>query len=178
MKQLFLSVLALLFSVALFAQKTSSDVARFKTDVVDLGNIPQDVPAKAVFTVTNVGKTPLIIESASPTCGCTIGDYTKSPIDLNKDGMVSAEYNAKNLGYFSKTIKVKFAGFDDVRDLTIKGTVVAANEVAAKPAEKVETKTKVETKANGTTEVKKKTTVNGKTYKKKTTAKPATARKA
>lgn len=190
MKQLFLSVLALLFSVAIFAQKASTDVAVFKTDVIDLGNVPQNVGAKAVFTVTNVGKTPLIIENAQPTCGCTIGDYTKSPIGLGKEGIVSATYDAKNIGYFSKTIKVKFAGFDDLRDLTIKGTVVENNNAnsVAKEAKantaaasitpmNAESKVKVESKANGAVQVKKKTTVNGQKHKSKTTYHKPVAKK-
>ena len=130
MKKLILSILAITAFTFAFAQQSSSDVARFTSDVIDMGKIPQGTPATVTFTVTNVGKTPLIIESASPTCGCTIGDYTKEPIMPGKTGNITATYNAQNMNAFDKHMNVKFAGFDDLKSITIKGEVVTAEEYA------------------------------------------------
>ena len=93
MKKLILSVAALSFASLLFAQpaaKTAADVAKFAAETIDLGKVKQGVPATAVFTVTNVGKEPLIIEQANPTCGCTISNYTKEPIAPGKTGTINA----------------------------------------------------------------------------------------
>ena len=38
----------------------------------DFGNVKQDTKNKYVFTFTNTGKEPLIIESATGSCGCTV----------------------------------------------------------------------------------------------------------
>jgi len=70
----------------------------------------------------------LIIEQANPTCGCTIGDYTKTPIAPGSTGYVSAKFNAANLGHFTKTLTVKFAGADDIKNIVITGDVLAAEE--------------------------------------------------
>lgn len=128
MKKLLLSVAAFTFSAALFAQKTAADVAKFTSETIDLGKIKQGVPATATFTVTNIGKEPLIIEQANPTCGCTVGDYTKSPIAPGKSGVITATYNAAGVSHFDKHLTVKFAGVDEVKSITITGDVLAAED--------------------------------------------------
>ncbi len=76
MKKLLLSAMLLTFTIALFAQKKIADVAKFDSDTIQMGNIKQSNPTKGTFTVTNISTSPLIIEQANPTCGCTISDYT------------------------------------------------------------------------------------------------------
>lgn len=128
MKKLLLSFAAITFSAMLFAQKTAGDVAKFTSETIDLGKIKQGVPKVATFTVTNIGKEPLIIEQANPTCGCTMGDYTKSPIAPGKSGTITATYNAAALNHFDKHLTVKFAGIDELKSITITGDVLAAEE--------------------------------------------------
>lgn len=128
MKKLVLTLVAFTFSAMLFAQKTAADVAKFASETVDLGKIKQGVPATATFTVTNIGKEPLIIEQANPTCGCTMGDYTKSPIMPGKSGTITATYNAAAMNHFDKHLTVKFAGVDELKSITITGDVLSAED--------------------------------------------------
>ena len=131
MKKLLLSLTALVLASASFAQEAKSDdIAKIQAETIEMGKIPQGTPAPAVFTVVNTGKTDLIIESASPTCGCTIGDYTKTPIAPGKTGTITATYNAAGLGAFEKHMNVKFAGASDTKSITIKGEVLDAAEYA------------------------------------------------
>jgi hypothetical protein len=104
---------------------TQADVAKFDTQIIDFGKVKQANPAKGTFTITNIGKTPLIIEQANPTCGCTISDYTKEPIAVGKTGVINATYNAANLGHFEKHLTVKFAGVDEIRSIVLTGEVLA-----------------------------------------------------
>lgn len=128
MKKLLLSFTALFIATAMFAQtKTVADVAKFATETIDLGKVKQGVPVTATFTVTNVSKEPLIIEQANPTCGCTIGDYTKTPILPGKTGTITATYNAAAASHFTKTMTVKFAGVDEVKNIIITGDVLDAD---------------------------------------------------
>jgi hypothetical protein len=146
MKKLLFSLAALAVSTGLvFAQeqkKKANDVAKFKMETIDLGKIKQDNPSTAIFEVTNISNEPLIIEQANPTCGCTVGDYTKEPIAPGKTGFIKATYNAKNLNAFEKNLTVKFAGVDEVKSITIKGEVLNADEYAkvAPPTEMKEEK--------------------------------------
>lgn len=148
MKKLLFSLMALTLTTLTFAQKKASDVASFKTDVIDMGKIPQGTPATVTFVVTNISKEPLIIETANPTCGCTIGDFTKEPIMPGKEGKITATYNAANLNAFEKHMNVKFAGVDEMKSITIKGEVLSAEDYAKVKASApvAEPKTDVSTK--------------------------------
>ncbi len=128
MKKLLFSFAALMLTTVLFAQKKADDVAKFKTETIDLGKIQQGNPTVATFSVANIGMEPLIIEQANPTCGCTISDYTKEPIANGKTGTIKATYNAANIGAFEKHLTVKFAGVDQVKSITIKGEVLSKDD--------------------------------------------------
>ena len=131
MKKLLLSATVLAITSSLFAQpqaKKASDVAKFNKETIDFGKIKQGIPAKGTFVVTNISDLPLIIEAANPTCGCTISDYTKSPIAPGKTGEINATYNAANVGHFEKHLTVKFAGVDEMKTITFTGDVLSAEE--------------------------------------------------
>lgn len=185
MKKLLFSLTALVCSTALFAQTTTTttttttaagkkaaDVAKFESEVIDLGKIKQDNATTATFTVTNITKEPLIIEQANPTCGCTISDYTKEPIAPGKSGTIKATYNAKNLNAFEKHLTVKFAGVDEVKSITIKGEVLNADDYAKlHPGSATETSVKTTTTTSSTaTSTEKPAPVKKTTSTKKTTA--------
>ena len=169
MKKLLLSITALALTTGIFAQektaeapkKTTDDVAKFKSETLDLGKIMQDNPSAGVFEVTNISKEPLLIEQANPTCGCTISDYTKEPIAPGQSGTIKATYNAKNVGMFEKHLTVKFAGIEGMKSITIKGEVIkkeetpAAAEATAPAAVVAEPKKEVVAEKATTTPVKK-----------------------
>ena len=169
MKKLFLSFAALTFSAMMFAQKTAADVAKFASETIDLGKVKQGVPATATFVITNVGTEPLIIEQANPTCGCTMGDYTKAPIAPGKTGTITATYNAAAANHFDKHLSVKFAGVDELKSITITGDVLAAEEFDKWAAEN-EAKKKADADAAAAA-AKAASTTKGKTSKNKTGSK-------
>lgn len=168
MKKLLFSLMAFTFATAIFAQKKAADVAKLSTETFDFGKIKQSVPAVATFIVTNISSEPLIIEQANPTCGCTISDYTKAPIAPGKTGYIKATYNAASLGGIHKTLTVKFAGVDEIKQINLAGEVMepAAYDTWAAANKKTSTddkttvkvkddKVKIETKTDGgTTKVK------------------------
>ena len=138
MKRIMIAFLALASATSLMAQNTAtdgqkkkfSDVAKFDKETYDFGKIKQNVPAVATFTVTNISKEPIVIEQANPTCGCTISDYTKSPIAPGKTGTIKATYNAAAAGAIHKTLTVKIAGIDEMKSISLAGEVVAAAPAA------------------------------------------------
>ena len=152
MKKLLFSITALTLSTVLFAQdaatKKAADIAKFKTETIDLGKIQQGNPSTATFSVVNIGKEPLIIEQANPTCGCTISNYTKEPIAIGKVGEIKATYNAANIGAFEKHLTVKFAGVSEIKSITIKGEVLSKDDYAKLPNANVDKKTEVKPAAD------------------------------
>ena len=120
----FLFAALLLSSTSLFAQKKADDIAKLNVTTYDFGKVKQNVPPTATIVVTNIGTEPLIIEQATPSCGCTVSDYTKAPIAPGKTGTISATYNAAAVGPIDKTLTVKFAGADDVKFVKLTGEVL------------------------------------------------------
>ncbi len=170
MKSLFFAFFTLVFFSNLTAQSKVADIAKLNSDTYDFGKIKQNVPSTATFVVTNIGTKPLLIETATPTCGCTISDYTKSPIAPGKTGTIKATYNASSVGAIHKTLTVKFAGVDEIKSINLAGEVLepaaydkwlADNKTTIKIKDdgaKIKTETKT---SNGTTKVVKKTNQKG-----------------
>jgi hypothetical protein len=139
MKKVILSAAILALSTLAFAQKKVADVAKFASETIDQGKLKQNNPVPVKFVVTNISQEPLIIEQASPTCGCTMGDYTKSPIAPGGTGYITATFNAASLGHFDKHLTVKFAGVDEVKSITITGDVLSPEDYAKLKPEEVKT---------------------------------------
>jgi len=90
----------------------------------DFGQIKKDVAVMHQFSFKNNGNTPLVISSVQASCGCTVTDYSKTPIEPGAQGFVKATYNAANVGVFSKTVTVNANTEEGAVQLTIKGVVV------------------------------------------------------
>lgn len=107
------------------AQDDQKAEFKFNEEKHDFGKIPQGTPVTTVFTFTNVGKEPLILTNVQPTCGCTIADYTKTPVAPNGQGSIKITYNAAAAYPFNKTIVVTSNAKTPVKNLVIVGEVVA-----------------------------------------------------
>jgi hypothetical protein len=95
----------------------------WKSESVDLGNIPQNKPVKVSFEFTNSSDAPVIISNVATSCGCTGATYSKEAIRPEESSLISVTYNAALLGVFNKTITVTLAN-NETKQLVIKGTVV------------------------------------------------------
>lgn len=132
MKQTF-KILTLLTVVALFISAAPSKkvknekvaVITFETEVIDYGTIIQNAEGSRVFTFTNTGKAPLIINNVKTSCGCTVPSYSKTPIMPGKTGQLTIKYNTRKLGSFTKTITVLSNATERQKTLKIKGKIVA-----------------------------------------------------
>ena len=131
MKKLLFASVALLFSVALMAQEKFVDHVKFKTEEHDFGKIKQGVPVTYDFPISNVGKTPVVVESATATCGCTTPVKPEQPIMPGDANKITAGFNAQAPGPFTKQITIKLAGVDETKVITIKGEVLSAEEYDA-----------------------------------------------
>jgi hypothetical protein len=117
-----------------FAYTASAQTAEFKfnEEKHDFGKIAQGTPVTTVFEFTNVGTTPLILSEVKPTCGCTIADYTKTPVAQNGKGTIKITYNAAVVSAFNKTIVVTSNAKTPTKYLNIVGEVVAKDAPASK----------------------------------------------
>lgn len=82
-------------------------VATFETTDHDFGTINEGQKVTHVYKIKNTGEAPLIIQSAQPSCGCTVPDWTKDPIPVGGSGYVKAEFDSNGKpGINNKTITV------------------------------------------------------------------------
>ncbi|MEZ4756754.1 MAG: DUF1573 domain-containing protein [Flavobacteriales bacterium] len=73
----------------------------------DFGNIKQDTENKKIFTFTNTGSEPLLIEAANGSCGCTVPNYPKNPIPPGGTGEIEVVYKpGKQENAQNKTVTV------------------------------------------------------------------------
>ena len=166
MKRILLAATALVFTVAMNAQtttttqaqKTPDDLMKLNTEKHDFGKVPQGTPAEFYFEITNKSDKALVVENAQASCGCTTPEVPKEPIAPGATAKLKVSYNAANVGGFTKTVSIKLAGVDQPKVVTITGEVLAkdayaeyikANPVKTEPA-KTDDKTKVKSETDKT----------------------------
>ena len=123
-------VLTMLFfcgmNVAL-AQKPAE--IKFDKLTHDFGTFSEKEPVvSCTFAFTNVGESPLIINQAVASCGCTVPEYTKTPIQPGEKGEIKVTYNGtgKFPGHFKKSLTVRTNGAVEMTRLYIEGEMTEA----------------------------------------------------
>ena len=94
------------------------------TQVIDCGQVLFMKPVTAQFELLNEGVGNVTIRNVETSCGCTQVSYPKGVISENKPFVISATYDARQMGRFEKYIDVYTSGASLPFTLTIKGVVV------------------------------------------------------
>lgn len=71
-------------------------VIKFERDEFDFGTITQGEKVSHIFKFKNLGNRALVISSAASSCGCTVPEYPKQPVDAGKDGEVRVVFDSSN----------------------------------------------------------------------------------
>ena len=108
---------------AALAQPNSKAEFKFDKETHDFGKIPQGKPVTHVFTFENVGTEPIIISEVKPSCGCSVAEFTKTPVKPGEKGKISVTYNAAAKHPFTKNFTVRSNTKTPVKTLYIKGEV-------------------------------------------------------
>ena len=136
MRKLFLLSVVALLSVSLFAQQKK--MVEFDKPIHDFGKIVEGQgnsgKVTAVFKFTNIGTTPIFIESARASCGCTTPSVDSSkPIAPGGTGEIPVTYNTIGRpGTFNKSVTVTFknaSGETTSENIFIRGEVTPQNQV-------------------------------------------------
>lgn len=131
MKKIYLtSLLLLVLCTAGWAQTGKGDEEKDGAEIVfdktehNFGTFPEGNPVvRCQFTFTNTGNRPLVLVQVHATCGCTVPEYTKDPINPGEKGVIDVTYNGKGKypGKFAKIITVKSNAKTPTVRLTVKG---------------------------------------------------------
>lgn len=114
------------FAISASAQTDNKAEFKFVEEKHDFGKVPQGKPVTTDFVYTNIGEEPLILTEVKPTCGCTIADYTKTPVKKGDKGSIKITYNAAVEAPFNKTIVVTSNAKTPTKYLVIVGEVTKA----------------------------------------------------
>lgn len=80
---------------------------KFEEDEFDFGKITQGEKVSHAFKFKNTGKKPLIITSATGSCGCTVPEFPKEPIQPGEEGRINVVFNSEGKkGYQEKTVTI------------------------------------------------------------------------
>ena len=85
----------------------NAPVMQFSQMTHDFGNIQEGAVVTHTFAFTNTGKTPLVIENAVASCGCTVPEWPRRPLAPSEKGEIKVEFNSRGkAGPQQKTITV------------------------------------------------------------------------
>lgn len=98
----------------------------FENETIDYGTIEQNANGEREFVLVNNGNKPLIIMSATGTCGCTVPEAPKEPIAPGAKAIIKVKYDTNRVGPFTKNVNVTSNASTTPKMLTIKGEVKAA----------------------------------------------------
>lgn len=102
-------------------------VFKFVKESYDFGQITDGEKVSYDFKFTNIGKSPLIITSATATCGCTVPDYPKEPVAPGAEGVIRVVFDsAGKLGMQNKVVTISANTVPELTQLNILGNVVNA----------------------------------------------------
>ena len=105
-------------------QTTTKETIVFDKKVHDYGTIRQGSDGNSVFTFTNTGTKPLILNNVVASCGCTAPEWPRQPIPPGGKGEIKVKYNTELVGTFNKSITVHSNAENNVVNLSVKGNVI------------------------------------------------------
>ena len=100
----------------------------------DFGTINEGDIVEHTFSFTNTGKSPLLIDKATASCGCTVPDWPRKPIPAGEKGEIKIRFDSKNKpNQQIKTITISANTDPTLTRLRIKGFVNPKNSSTAGP---------------------------------------------
>ena len=114
-------------SLATQAQTKPADF-KFDKESYDFGKVTLGKPVSIDFKFTNTGEEPLIISKVETSCGCTVPEYTQTPVKKGESGVIKVTYSPAGAPMpFSKIVTITSNAKTSTKVLYIKGETVAAS---------------------------------------------------
>jgi len=128
MKKLILFVAIILGTGIAVNAQTKPAEFKFETETHDFGKVALNKPVVYTFNFTNVGDAPLIITKVETTCGCTVGEYTQTPVKKGEKGFVKVTLTPSGAPLpFNKGITLTSNARTTTKVLYVKGESVEGN---------------------------------------------------
>jgi hypothetical protein len=114
-------------------------VMKFSESAHDFGEINAYDKVEHTFEFTNEGDTNLIIESAKGSCGCTVPDYPKEPVEPGESGKITVKFDpsGKN-GKQHKVVTIVANTENKIEKLDVRATIVGGTDGPITKTQKTE----------------------------------------
>jgi len=107
------------------APNPNAPVMTFAESEFNFGDIKPGDVVKHTFSFTNTGKTPLLIENATASCGCTTPNWTKEPVAPGGKGTIEVQFNSQGKsGLQNKEVAVRANTQPNITQIVIKANVL------------------------------------------------------
>jgi len=101
-------------------------ILTFEKTTYDFGKIKQGEKVHYDFIFKNSGKTPLIISNATASCGCTVPEPPKDPIQPGAESVIKVIFDSTGKsGIQDKVITVTSNGNPSINEVHLTGEVLA-----------------------------------------------------
>lgn len=93
----------------------------FQDTMLDLGTVKEGKEYELVYHYENKGKAPLMLFSVSPSCGCTIAEFSRHPLPAGGKDSIVAKFDSKEkAGSYQKSVKVNCNSSEKVHTLSFR----------------------------------------------------------
>lgn len=96
----------------------------FEEPFHDYGEILVGSDGLYTFNFKNLGKEAIVINRVRSTCGCTVPDWPREPIEPGTEAEITVKYNTSQSGTFLKSLFVYSTAANSPVKLQIKGKVL------------------------------------------------------
>lgn len=104
-------------------------VMSFESTEYDFGSVNEGEVVEYTFRFTNTGKSPLLINKATATCGCTVPEWPKQPVAVGETGVISVKFNTTNKPNMqTKYVNINANTKPEVTRLKISGNVIPSED--------------------------------------------------
>lgn len=76
------------------SESGNTAVMKFKELDYDFGTIEPGSKVEHIYEFTNEGSADLVISAVKPSCGCTVPDYTKTPVKPGDKGEIKVTFDS------------------------------------------------------------------------------------
>ena len=106
------------------APNPNAPVMTFTETEHNFGDIKPGAVVKHTFSFTNSGKSPLLIENATASCGCTTPNWTKDPIAPGAKGTIEVQFDSHGKsGLQNKQVSIRANTQPSITQIAIRANI-------------------------------------------------------
>ncbi|MDR1792864.1 MAG: DUF1573 domain-containing protein [Bacteroidales bacterium] len=105
-------------------EKIAMPEITFENRTHDFGKLLRGEKVTFAYKFTNTGNAALVISAVLPSCGCTVADFTKTPVMPGESGYVTVSFNSETKkGMVSSGVTVQANTYPSDTKLTFEAMV-------------------------------------------------------